>query len=220
MRPQSYFWLSIALSSALLFPSTASAETIFITSGFLEYNGKYNLIGDRRGFRVFGNVFEGDSPNNRVFCQGDLCNPGAVAVIRHAASGLDFEGPQAFLDGVFHEDVNSFSGTAWVELGFSSQTVLPPVGGTAGSTAVLRIPFTMEGHFRVDTDAPTLDTLVGSGIATTTWRSDGLDQNGNPIVGLAALRYDFSGAAPVPEPTTLVLFGLAGATTWLLRAKR
>jgi hypothetical protein len=215
MRPQGYFWLSVALSSALLFPSTASAETIFITSGFLEYNGKYNLIGERRGFRVFGNVFEGDSPNLHVFCPGDLCNPGAVAVIQHASSGLDFEGPQAFLDGVFHEEVNSFTGSAWVTLGFSSTTVLPPVS----STAVLRIPFTMEGSFLVE-DRGTLDELVGSGIATTTWRPDGLDQNGNLIWGLSTLRYDFSGAAPVPEPTTLVLFGLAGATTWLLRAKR
>jgi hypothetical protein len=216
MRSRGYFWLPVVLSSAYLFPSAAAAETIRITGGFLEMPGEFDLVGDRRGFRMFGGGYGGGGgPNVFVGCEdgSDGCNnPGEVALFSHAFSGLDLPA-RATLDGIFHEDVGSLGAKASALIGFSSRHVLPPIG----STAVLRDPFTMEGSFFAEGTG--VDTLVGSGIVTTTWTSFGSNESG-PVWDLTFARYDFFGATPVPEPTTLVLFGVAGAAAAFTRRKR
>jgi hypothetical protein len=219
MRARAYFWLSVALSAAFLFPRAASAETIRITSGFLDFNGAYNLVGDRRGFRLFGGIFEGTSPHHGVFCDpGAGCLPGTNAVINHFNHGLDFEGPQAFLDGVFYENVNNLSGPAFADVSFVTDSFLfPPLSNAATFT----IPFTMTGNFFVERDTgSTLDTLVGSGLATTVWTPDAPDPTGSQGWFLQSVHYDFFGAAPVPEPTTMILAGVAGAAAAFARRRR
>jgi hypothetical protein len=216
MPTRGYFWLSLALSSALLFPSASSADTIRITSGFVELGGPFDLRGDQRGFRLFGGGYNGGSgPNLFVFCPGDICNPGEVAAIRHAATGLDLPA-RAMLDGITHEDVNSLNATLFAGIGFESTHVLPPIS----SMVILRAPFTMEGSFSLAEQSPGFETLVGQGTVTTTWRPDASDDTGAPAWMLTAARYEFFGASPIPEPSTLVLAGIAGAAAALRRRKR
>ena len=213
MRSRGYFWALLSLSAALLFPSFAAAETIRITSGFVEMGtpaNPFNLVGDRRGFRLFGSHYNGGTgPNNFVFCP-DLCGPGAVAEISHAASGLDF-GARATLDGILYEDVGSLGNPASAAIGFTGSLTLPSLA----ATTVLHTPFTMEGSFATGFE---IEQLIGSGIVTSTWMSQGTP-SGHPVWVLNSLRYDFA-AAPIPEPTTLVLVGVAGAAAALGRRRR
>lgn len=216
MRRQGYFSVFLVLSWAALFPSAAVAETIRITSGLVEMgtpDSPFNLVGDRRGFRLFGSHYNGGfGPNLFVFCPDDLCNPGAVAEIAHAANGLDLPAT-ATLDGILFEDVGSLGARASAEMGFSGSLTLPPLG----SSAVLHSPFTFEGSFFHDFE---LELLRGSGIVTSTWTPTGSDPSESSAWMLNTLRYDFFGATPVPEPTTLVLAGVAGAAAAFGRRKR
>jgi hypothetical protein len=217
MRSRGHVWLLIALGSTLLFPSTVVADTIRITSGFLEINtptSPLNLVGDRRGFRLFGGGFLGGvGINNFVDCPpAGLCGPGAVARLAVVSSATDF-GASATLDGKLYEELGSLSGP-WqsAELGFASSLTLP----SFDSSGVLHSPFVMEGFFSHDS---TFETLIGSGIMTSTWRPETIP-SAERTWYLTTVRYDFSDAAPVPEPTTLILAGVAGAVTALARRHR
>ena len=220
MRSRCHLWLLIVLSSAVSFPSAARADTIRIASGFLNIGGedvadRGLLVGDRRGFSV--EIFAPAAPWHFVFCSESAgCAPGTGATITHAWLGLDFGARNATLDGIRYEEVNSLSGDAWVSTAFNSSVTLPPLS----SSAVLRTPFTMTGLFSIvphDEGERRDFPLVGSGILTSTWRGDFPSEEGRwfPV----ALRYDFS-AAPIPEPTTMVLAGIAGAAAAFARRKR
>src|SRR5688572_17993792 len=92
MRSVRHFWLPLVLSSAVLFLSTApaAADTIRITSGFVELGGAFDFAGAERGFRMIGSGYGGGAgPNAYVFCEGDVCNPGDQALLQHAFGGLD-----------------------------------------------------------------------------------------------------------------------------------
>jgi hypothetical protein len=208
-------WLQITLLLALLYPCPAAAETIRIVSGVVSIDPDprlFTLVGDRRGFTLSG-AFP-VVPQHVAFCDNDggPCNPGDVADVRAAKGGGDLPVGLVTLDGITYEDVNATS-RLYALIGFSSAVLLPPIS----STAVLHTPFTMEGSFFHDFE---LETLLGSGIMTSTWKSSGPDEDGRPFWFLTALRYDFSGAAPIPEPTTLVLAGVAGAAAAFGRRKR
>jgi hypothetical protein len=226
MRSRGYFWLAIVLSSALLFPRAASAETIRITSGFFEIGedgtGPYNLVGDRRGFRLFGTISTDFAHFGAICPDSTGCIPGTVARLPHAWTGLDFVGPRATLDGVFYEIVNSLTDQAFASVLFFADIPLPAF--TPSGTTVLQTPFTFRGGFTVqprdgEPGEITQDDLVGAGLLTTRWaRSDLPELDSQWEVRFA--RYDFFGAAPIPEPTTLVLAGIAGAAGALARRKR
>src|SRR5215213_7157383 len=90
MRRLGRLWLPIAFSLALLFPCPASADTIAITSGFLELDGAYNLQGNVRGFQIEAHAYGGgSSPNSHLFCDEDQCRPDTIATLRHSFVGLD-----------------------------------------------------------------------------------------------------------------------------------
>jgi len=199
----------------LLVPSLAHADTIRITSGFLVMSvGPFDLIGDSHGFRLFGNAYQGGhGPNAFAFCPGELCNPGEVVLYQHAANGLDLPASATF-EGIAYEDVNTLSGPAFAEIGFSGTVPLPAAGS---DTAVLRTPFTMQGNFVVQGVSDN-HTLVGSGVMTSRWTA-GSDETGAPIWDLTSARYDFLGASPVPEPTTLLLLGAGGTVAAWRRRK-
>jgi hypothetical protein len=224
MRSRGYLWLPVALSSALLFPSTAIAETIRITSGFFdvgEGSGPYSLVGDRRGFTLTGTIST-DFAHFAPICAEPLgCAPGTVARLPHQWTGLDFVGPRLTLDGITYEEVNSLSGNAFASVLFFGDIPLPPFDG---NTAVaLRTPFRMDGGVTIEPDDGqgeiTEDTLVGSGILTTKWARFDSPDLGRPEWALTSARYDFFGS-PVPEPTTFLLAGIAGAAAAFGRRKR
>ena len=110
----------------------------------------------------------------------------------------------ATLDGITYDEVNTLSARAFAEIGFSSTHLLPPLR----DSTVLRTPFTMEGYF---SHPGGIEMLVGSGIVTTNWFTSGSTDSGSRVWNLASARYNFSEAAPVPEPGTMMLVGLGGA---------
>jgi hypothetical protein len=214
MRSRGYVWLLIALGSTLLFPSTVVADTIRITGGFLEMStpaSPFNLVGDRRGFRLFGSHYLGAVGVGTYLDCPVVCGPGEVAHLAHAASGSDLPAT-ATLDGTLYEDVGSLDSRANAVIGFAGSFTLPPFA----TTAVLHTPFMMEGTF---SNGFEVLTLLGSGIATSNWRTETIP-SGELKWSLMTIRYDFFGAAPVPEPTTLVLAGVAGAAAAFARRRR
>jgi hypothetical protein len=206
-------WLSVILSWAVLFPSTAAADSIRITSGFLELVGAYELAAPERGFRMVGDGYGGAGAAAFVFCDGGACGPGVSAQVRHAFGGLDLLVASATLDGAVYDDVNTLAGGTFAEIGFSSAHVLPP----PGSAAVLTTPFIMEGSFVYPAGA---ERLFGSGVVTTRWSAASNGGSGAAVWNLESARYDFSDAAPVPEPGTLVLTGMAAGAAALARRRR
>jgi hypothetical protein len=203
----------LSLFAALLFPSIAVADTIQITSGFVELGGAFELVGDERGFGLSGSGYGGGaSPAAYVFCAGETCNAGEVADLQHAFGGLDLNVHSATIDGTTYTDVNTLSAQAFATIGFSSTHVLP----TAGSTAILNTPFTMQGSF---THPGGVESLVGSGMVTTHWRSSAPVGSATSVWNLASARYEFSEAAPVPEPGTLLLVVTGAAAAALSRRR-
>jgi hypothetical protein len=118
----------------------------------------------------------------------------------------------ATLDGTLYEDVGSLDSRANAVIGFAGSFTLPPFA----TTTVLHTPFMMEGSFFNGVEVV---NLLGSGTATSNWRTETLS-SGASKWSLMTIRYDFSGAAPVPEPTTLVLAGVAGAAAAFARRRR
>ena len=213
MRSAGYFWVPIALCSALVFPVPASADTIRITSGFLEFVGEYILISNQRGLRIEGEGYGFDTgPSGYPDCGEQPCGDGDVAQVIHANGGGDLFVNSVTLDGVTFTNLNNPSAMANVELGFASTHVLP----LSGTTAVLRSPFTFMGSF---SHPGGLETLVGTGVVTTTWETFRLPQPETPSWTLTFARYDFTDASAVPEPTTLVLLGGATAVAAFRRRK-
>ena len=106
-----------------------------------------------------------------------------------------------------------------VSIGFSTTHVVLSVG----DFAVLRSPFTMEGgfsHGSVPGVAGDVETLVGSGVVTTTWRARTAPDADTRVWDLTFAHYDFLGESQVPEPATLMLFGIGGAAAAFGRRKR
>jgi hypothetical protein len=214
LRSPRHFLPVALLFVVTLVPSVAAAETIPITSGFVEMAGlpsAYDLVGDRRGFRLFGQGYQGGVwPGIFVDCPDDTCGPGSVALFQHAQSGADLPST-VILDGVVYEGVGNLGGESEsAGMGFSSSIVLPALA----STAVLHSPFLMNGSFF--SDASGLLLLRGTGVLTTTWSTafgDGTEW------GLRAARYDFAPAA-VLEPGTLVLVGIGGVAAALRRRRQ
>jgi hypothetical protein len=208
MRSRSCFWLLAILSSALLFPSAAIADTIRITTGFVEFGGALDIGNEERGLRLLG-TYGGGTPGLHVFCE---CSPGDVALFAHAFGGLDSGVGTVMLDGVTYNEVSSLNSTASAEIGFSSSHLLPPF---SSSTAVLHDPFRMQGSF---SHPGGVELLFGSGIVTTRWSPESSGESRG--WSLASARYDFSQAEPVPEPGTMALVGVGGAAALLRRRKQ
>jgi hypothetical protein len=216
MRVRGCFWLLVLLSSALAFPPAAHADTIRVTSGFFDFAaGGGRLVGER-GFSVNVGVGSPNSPAFYVFCEGERCTPGTTAGIQHAWGGLDLPAGALTFDGVTYPEINTLGGPASLEIGFESHVTLPPLA----ATAILRTPFTFRGSLALTPESGPWVThsLIGSGTLTSSWRPD--ESLGGNAWYPANLRYDFSAAAPIPEPTTMVLAGIAGAAAAFGRRRK
>jgi hypothetical protein len=216
------------LFAALLFAANAQAETIRITSGTIAAvldpglpSPPFELIGDRSGFRLFGDLGI-DVPRFLPQCEssgGFDCVAGEAAPLVHTwGPSDDFWSPSATYKGVTFTDMTAINSRAFAFLGFTNIVVLPEFDSL--STVVLTQPL----HFDILSFKASLPnneavdaSLVGSGTLTTTWKRT---EREGPRWQLLLARYDFFAPTPVPEPSTLILLGAAGTTAAARRRRR
>lgn len=183
--------------------SSASAGTINV-SGSVDYgpgsfpDGVVSLTGDR-GFTFNGVVFGGVTIFGPGQCLGvpAACSPGKTISLRAGAVDTDLPG-QATLDGAFYPHVGTLDIGAHASLDFTGQVVAPPFGQSP--TAILTVPVDFSGAFNVDGVGGS--QLIAAARATLTLQQT--DCCGGPAWLYDGIRYELE---PIPEPTTLLLFG-------------
>jgi hypothetical protein len=105
---------------------------------------------------------------------------------------------QATLDGAFYPHVGTLDIGAHASLDFTGQVVAPPFGQSP--TAILTVPVDFSGAFNVDGVGG--NQLFAAARATLTLQQT--DCCGGPAWLSDCIRYELE---PIPEPTTLLLFG-------------
>ena len=145
----------------------ASADSVSVTSGFLDMNffGGPLVLGGDRGFTYRAGVslvsgfFAPDDCNRNPF----RCVPGGTLSLEARWSGPDASGT-ATLDGVTYFSVNPNSSNNSMRVTFSGSTTLPPLA----ASATLTVPFSFSGFFVHTTSGSTTtgETLSGGGTAT------------------------------------------------------
>ena len=203
--------------------STAGADTIRITSGVVavaagvEGAAAIAVAGDR-GFTFSSTLSRQSSLEVRACGQLLPCGPGDAISLEAGWSGLDMIGGVATLDGVTYPQIASSSSPNAVAFTLTGQAAAPSFA--AGDLVAVTAPFTLEGifWFGEDVQGPTsMVTLSGDGTATLSLlRGTGVMADTWIYQGV---RYDFGpAAAPVPEPSSLVL--AASGVAFLIRQVR
>lgn len=195
------------MTAAIILPGTATAEPIAITNGYVEseiISGRSQLHFEGDGFLLTAWV------EALVSTLGQLCTPCAPGTTLDlgAVNGGSRAAGSALVDGVAYPEIffDGMTGT------FSSPSF--QITG-AGDVTVSR-DFTFSGivsgyllnPWVTASDPVFTKSLSGQGTATATFLYNDADI---PLFWPSSLRYDFTDAAPVPEPATLVLFGTGAA---------
>lgn len=187
-----------ALVATLALPAAVAAEPLQITSGYLLITGvqDINSRGFLRGieYRLVTEDF------TFAWSEGDTTTQNPLAPV--------WPRPTYFTP----------TGAATFTMGFiADESAVRPVSATPSRTSPT--PFTFSANFRiVDLEDRSLvlfdDVLFGSGMAS--WRY------APGTAHVSEVRYEFSDAAPTPEPTTLLLLGsgIAGALIRRRSARR
>jgi PEP-CTERM motif len=203
--------LGILFLSCLIFPESARADDIIVTSGHVNVTSNirdlldFNFSGSglsASGFDLHAVPVQYSSPclSSPALCQpGDLIFPNSLVVLTSefgSGSSVTFNGSTVLVSWASHDSVLAFSGPG-TEIPTSNE-----------STLTITSPFEMTGTINVHplSDPSTVifsTTISGRGLATLTLQRPA----GNPEgYALTAANYNFE-PATVPEPATLVLLG-------------
>jgi hypothetical protein len=221
------FLLSSFITFLLLACSPTLAGTINVLGfvdigpGFPPVGGLLNLGGDR-GFTLNGSAeFFLVGPSIECFGVSITCSPGTTISLNAGSSGLEVTA-SATLDGRSIPQVggicvgSSTPPCAFPGFEFRGQAVVPPFGDF--TKAIVKAPVDFSGFLNLDSPGGQ-NTLVASAIATLTL--DKIEHSGGGFPGPAwqydGIRYELE---PIPEPTTLLLFGTTAAGIGLARWRR
>ena len=200
--------LQLALITALVGPSLAAADPIQITSGFVQAGAvdpraRFALDGDGFSLAGFAEAF-----SSTLSLECVPCAPGTTLDLGGAFHGPDAAG-SGVVDGVAYSEIflDGMTGT------FSSPSF--QLSGDQALTMVRNFTFTgtisgylLDPSVHGFTDPAFTKTLTGQGIV----RGEFLfNADETPLFFAKDLRYEFTDAAPVPEPSTLLLFGTGAA---------
>jgi hypothetical protein len=206
----------LAIAMAIALPRTAAAEPIAITSGNMEtqiINGVARVLFEGDAFLLQLGV-EGFRASIAMTCSP--CTPGSTVDLG-GAFDLPTASGRALVDGVTYPTIFAD--------GMTGTFTTPSVQINGSTTTTVTLPFSFSGTvngYLLDpfvhglTEPAFTKMLTGRGTATATFAFT--DEDG-PLFSTNFVRYDFTDAAPVPEPATMLLCGLGCALLGVRRRK-
>jgi hypothetical protein len=143
------------------------------------------------------------------------CTPGTLLNAGGVLSTTVFGNGTLTLHGITYPVTEFLDSPATLYMELSGSLLAPVFAGISTSVTV---PFTMRS--RVLIDLAHRATIRGGGTATVFFEPSGAFPDDGPLWSTTAVQYDFSDAAPVPEPATLLMVGGGLAAAAYARRRR
>ena len=209
--------LHLALLAVLAGPSSAAADPVRITSGFVlagavDPSAQFAFQGEGLSLAGFAQAF-----SSTLSLECVPCAPGTTLDLGGAFHGPDAAGA-GVVDGVTYSEIflngmtGTFSSPSFQISGDQAFTMMQSFTFTGTISGYLLNPF-VHGF----TEPAFTKTLTGQGIVRGEFLFNADD---TPLFDATNLRYEFTDAAPVPEPATVLLFGTGAALAALRRRRR